>query len=69
MFLSLTFQRVQDEYTDGGWTKHHSHMLEYEETNAKCPEPSISFRVAEPADDKEKNWKVTIISADSVSYN
>ena len=69
MFLLLTFQRVQDEYTGGGWTKHHSHMLEYEETIVKCPKPFISLRVAEPADDKEKNWKVTIISADSVSYN
>ena len=44
------------------------HMLEFEETNAESPKPSMSVRVAEPADDKEKNWKVTIISAVFVSY-
>ena len=67
MFLLLNFQRVQDEYTSGGWTKHHTQMLEYEETNAESPKPSISVTVAEPADYKERNWKVTIISANSVS--
>ena len=67
MFLSLTFQRVQDEYASGGWTKHHTQMLEYEEANAESPKPSISVTVAEPADYKEKNWKVTIISSISVS--
>ena len=42
-------------------------MLEYEETNAENPKPSISFEVAEPADNEEKDWKVTIISAVPVS--
>ena len=68
MFLLITFQRVQDEYTSEGWSKHHSHMLEYEESNAENPKPSIFFNVAEPAREKETNWEVTIISADSVSY-
>ena len=67
MFLLFTFQRVQDEHTSGGWTKHHTQMLEYEDTNTESPKPSISVTVAEPADYKEKNWKVTIISANSVS--
>ena len=64
----LTFQRVQDEYTSGGWTKHHTQRLEYEETNAENSKLSILFNVTEPAHEKEKNWVVTIISADSVSY-
>ena len=68
MFLLLTFQRVQNEYASGGWTKHHTQMLEYEETSAKYPKPLITFEVAEPADDKEKNWKVTTISVVHVSY-
>ena len=67
MILILIFQWVQDEYTSGGWTRHHTHMLEYEETGAEKPKPSISVRVAEPADHEEKNWKVTIISAVPVS--
>ena len=67
-FLILTFQRVHDEYTSEGWTKHHTQMLEYEETNAKNPKPSITFEVAEPANDKEKNWTVTTISVVRVSY-
>ena len=68
MFLLLTFQRVQDEYTNGGWTKHHTQMLEYEEINGENSKPSIIFEVAEPADDMEKNWKVTTISVVRVSY-
>ena len=67
LFYSL-FQWVQDEYMNGGWTKHHAHMLEYEETNAENPKQSISVRVTEPADDEERNWKVTIISAVPVSF-
>ena len=67
MFLFLNFQLVQDEYTNGCWTKHHTQMLVYVETNAKSPKPSISVTVSEPADYKEKKWKVTIISANSVS--
>ena len=44
-------------------------MLEYEETSTKNPKPSITFEVAEPADDMEKNWKVTTISVVRVSYS
>ena len=47
---------------------HHSHMLEYEETSAEVPKPSISFEVADPANDKEKDWNVTVVSAVCVSY-
>ena len=43
-------------------------MLEYEETSVKNPKPSITFEVAEPADDMERNWKVTTISVVRVSY-
>ena len=43
-------------------------MLEYEETSAKNPNPSITFDVADPADDMEKNWKVMVISTVRVSY-
>ena len=68
MFLVLTFQWVQNEYASEGWTKHHTQMLEYEETSTENPKPSITFEVAEPADDKEKNWKVTTISVVCVSY-
>ena len=68
MFLLLNFQRVQDEYTSGGWTKHHTQRLEYEESNAENAKPSVLFNVTEPGHEKEKNWEVTIISADSVSY-
>ena len=59
---------MQDKYTSGGWTQHHAHMLKYEETSAENPEPSISVSVTEPANDKEKDWQVTIISAVPVSY-
>ena len=68
MFLLLTFQRVRDDYTSGGWTKHHTQMLEYDETSAGNPKPSITFEVADPADDMEKNWKVTVISTVRVSF-
>ena len=64
---SVTFQRVRDEYISEGWTKHHTQMLEYEETDAQNSKPSISCEVPEPADDKQKNWMVTIISNDPVS--
>ena len=43
-------------------------MLEYEETNEEHSKPAIILEVAEPADDMEKNWKVTIITANHVSY-
>ena len=66
--LILTFQHVQDEYAGGGWTKHHTQMLEYEETNAENSKLAITFEVAKPADDMEKNWKVTTISSVHVSY-
>ena len=66
--LTLTIQRVQDEYTSEGWTKHHTQMLEYEESNANNSKPSITFEVAEPANDKEKTWTVTTISVVCVSY-
>ena len=68
MFFLLAFQWVQDKYMSRGWTQHHEHTLEYEETNAKNPKPFISVRVTDPANDKEKNWQVTIISAVPVSY-
>ena len=68
MVLLLTFQRVQDDYIRGGWTKHHTQRLEYEEINAENLKPSITFKVAEPANDKQKNWEVTLITADCVSY-
>ena len=58
---------MQDKYTSGGWTQHHAHVLKYEETNAENPCPLVTVSVTEPADDKERNWKVTIISAVPVS--
>ena len=64
--LILTFQRVQDDYTSGGWTKHHTQWLEYEETSAE--KASTIFEVTEPANDKQKSWEVTVITADRVSY-
>ena len=66
--LLLTFQRVQDDYASGGWTKHHTQWLEYEESSTENTKPSITFEVAEPANDKQKNWEVTVITADCVSY-
>ena len=68
MFLLLTFQWVQDDYTSRGWTKHDARRLEYQETNSENPKPFITFEVAEPADDMEKNWKIMIIGGVSVSY-
>ena len=69
MFLAIfTFQRVKKAYSRGGWTKHHEHMLEYEEASARNPNPSISLRITEPDDEEEKNWKVKIVSGDPVSY-
>ena len=69
MVLLLTFQRVHDDYTSGGWTKHHTQMLEYEETSAEKPRPSITFKIAEPANDKQKDWEVTLITSNRVCYN
>ena len=69
MFLLLTFQRVHNDYTTSGdWAQHHTQMLEYEETDDENSKPFITFEVAEPADDMERNWKVTVISAVRVSY-
>ena len=47
---------------------HHTHILEYEETSAEDPKPAICFEVADPANDKEKDWNVTVVSAVCVSY-
>ena len=47
--------------------KHHTQRLEYEETSAENTKPSILFEVAEPANDKQKDWEVTLITADCVS--
>ena len=66
--LILTVQRVLDDYTSGGWTKHHTQMLEYEETNTENTKPSILFELADPANDRQKDWEVTIITANRVSY-
>ena len=66
--IVLTFQRVQDDYSSGGWTKHHTQRLEYTETNGESLTPSIIFEVAEPANDKQKDWEVTLITADCVRY-
>ena len=68
MVLLFTFQRVHNDYTSGGWTKHHTQMLEYEGTTAEVSKPSITFEVAEPANDKQKDWEVTVITANRVSY-
>ena len=68
MVLLFTIQRVLEDYTSGGWTKHHTQMLEYEETSAENTKRSIVFEVAEPANDRQKDWEVTIITANHVSY-
>ena len=68
MVLLLTFQWIQDDYTSRGWAKHHAQRLEYEEASVQNSRQSITFEIAEPADDKRKNWKVTLITADHVSY-
>ena len=47
---------------------HNIQMLEYEETNAEKSNPSITFEVAEPANDMEKNWEVTTNGDVCVSY-
>ena len=57
MIFLLAFQRVQDDYSSGGWTKHHTQRLEYEETSAENSKPSIIFEIAEPANDKQKIGK------------
>ena len=67
MVYFLSFQWVQEKYKDEGWAQHHDHLLEYDEPNAESPKQSISARVAEPADDDEKNWKVSIIGTSQVS--
>ena len=64
----LSFQWVQEEYKVDGWTRHHDHLLEYDEPDAENAKPTISARVAEPADGDEKNWKVSIIGTSQVSY-
>ena len=67
--MSLTaFQRVEDEYSRGDWTKHHGHMLEYEEASDQNPKPSISLRITEPDDEEQKNWKLSIVTSIPVSY-
>ena len=58
---------MQEKYKAKGWADHHDHLLEYDEPSAQNPKPSISVRVAEPADDDEKNWKVSIIGTGQVS--
>ena len=68
MFLLLSIQRVHDDYTIGGWTKHHTQMLEYEETNVEHTKLSVIFEVTEPANDRQKGWEVTVITANCVSY-
>ena len=67
-FLSVISQCVQEKYNSPGWVQHHEHLLEYDDCNADNPIPSISVRVTEPADDDEKNWKVSMISKSRVSY-
>ena len=59
---------MEDEYSCGGWTKHHGHMLEYEEASVQNAKPSISLRITEPDDEEEKNWKVKIVTSIPVSY-
>ena len=65
-FSSL--QEVEKQYEYGGWTRHHSQLLEYDETYARKNKPSMSLKVAEPEDDYEKNWEVVMISSFPVSY-
>ena len=63
-----SFQWVQEKYKDEGWAQHHEHLLEYDVPDAESPKPSISVKVAQPADDDEKNWKVSIIGKSQVSW-
>ena len=58
---------MQEKYKDEGWAQHHDHLLEYDQPDTENAKPSISARVAEPADDDEKNWKVSIIGTSQVS--
>ena len=51
-----------------GWARHHQHLVEFDEPEAENAKPSIYVRVAEPADDDEKNWKVSIIGTSCVSF-
>ena len=67
MCLLLAFQRVENVYSCGGWTKHHEDMLEYEEASAPNAKLSISLRITEPDDEEEKNWKVKIVTSIPVS--
>ena len=57
---------MKEKYKAEGWALHH-HLLEYDEPNAENPMPSILAKVAEPADDEEKNWKVFITGTSEVS--
>ena len=66
LFLSL-LQWVQEKYKADSWMENHDHLLEYNEPDAENLEPYISVRVAEPADDDERNWKVSIIGTSEVS--
>ena len=68
LFL-LPSQWVCEKYEDAGWVQHHEHLLEYDECTSEKSKPSIAVRVAEPADDDERNWKVSIISTSRVSYS
>ena len=58
---------MQDKYIAEGWTQHHDHSVEFDEPEGENAKPSIDVEVAEPADDDEKNWKVSIISTSHVS--
>ena len=50
-----------------GWVQHHDHLVEFDQPEAENAKPSIFVRVAEPADDDEKKWKVSIIGTSRVS--
>ena len=65
--LLLLVQWVQEKYMAEGWAQHHDHLVEFDEPEAEKVKPSIYVRVAEPADDDEKNWKVSIIGTSRVS--
>ena len=67
-FSCTSFQWVQNKYESQGWTQHHEHLLEFEECNAENAKPSISVRIAEPANQEENNWEASIISAIIVSH-
>ena len=63
----LSCQWVFEKYENGGWVQHHEHLLEYDECTTDHSKPSITVRVAKPADDDERKWKVSIISTRRVS--